>query len=130
MTPLKPFQRLVLLAALALPCAVFPAPDAPKSKDHPLLTRYPGSHIAEYEKNYNAVEFAVGQQGGEPQRKAVEGDATVIRYFHGDPQKQPLVRFEAFPVSAARHIGRHIVSFVTFRAGPMGTCPISLGGHT
>lgn len=41
-----------------------------------------------------------------------------------------LVRFEAFPVSAARHIGRHIVSFVTFRAGPMGTCPISLGGHT
>lgn len=89
MTPSTPFQRLVLLAALALPCAVFSAPDAPKSKDHPLLTRYPGSHIAEYEKNYNAVEFAVGQQGGEPQRKAVEGDATVIRYFHGDPQKQP-----------------------------------------
>ncbi len=82
-------RNIVSLAAIAAACLASAATDAPKSKDHPLLTRYPNSHIAEYEKNYNAVEFAVGQQGGEPKRKAVEGDATVIRYFHDDPQKQP-----------------------------------------
>lgn len=78
-----------MLAAVATGGLALAAPDAPRSKDHPLLTRYPNSHIAEYEKNYNALEFAVGQQGGEPQRKPVEGDATVIRYFHDDAQKQP-----------------------------------------
>jgi outer membrane protein OmpA-like peptidoglycan-associated protein len=89
MAAAKLLVRFVMLAALAAPALALAAPDAPKSKDHPLLTRYPNSHIAEYEKNYNAVEFAVGSQGGEPKRKPVEGDATVIRYFHNDPQKQP-----------------------------------------
>jgi len=89
MVAAKLLVRFVMLVALAAPGLVLAAPDAPKSKDHPLLTRYPNSHIAEYEKNYNAVELAVGQQGGEPKRKPVEGDATVIRYFHNDAQKQP-----------------------------------------
>ena len=66
-----------------------PQEDARNSKDHPLLTRYPNSHIVEYEKNFNSVEFAVGNRAGEPQRKAVEGDATIITYFHNSPEKQP-----------------------------------------
>jgi outer membrane protein OmpA-like peptidoglycan-associated protein len=65
------------------------AQDAPRSKDHPLLTRYPASHITEYEKNFNAVEFAVGGQGSAPQRKSIEGDTTRIRYFHNNADKQP-----------------------------------------
>lgn len=77
----------VTLAACT--CAAFAQADATKSKDHPLLTRYPNSFIAEYEKNFNAVEFAVGAKGGEPERKPVEGDATTILYFHKTPEKQP-----------------------------------------
>jgi OmpA-OmpF porin, OOP family len=63
--------------------------DVARSKDHPLLTRYPRSHIVEYEKNFNSVEFAVGTKGAEPVRRAVEGDATIITYFHNSPEGQP-----------------------------------------
>ena len=82
--------RLALFTLLAaLPALAIAAEDARGSKDHPLLTRYPGSHIVEYEKNFNALEFAVGSKGGEPERKPVEGDATVILYFHNNADKQP-----------------------------------------
>jgi OOP family OmpA-OmpF porin len=79
---------LVALLALAAPGALA-QDDARGSKDHPLLTRYPGSHIVEYVKNYNAEEFATGTRAGQPERKSVEGDATVITYFHNDAEKQP-----------------------------------------
>ncbi|HET9404677.1 MAG TPA: OmpA family protein [Burkholderiales bacterium] len=78
---------LGMLLVLAVPAPA--VQDAPKSRDHPLLTRYPSSHISEYEKNYNAVEFAVGGKGGAPQRKPIEGEATFIRYFHNNADKQP-----------------------------------------
>jgi len=81
------FACAVLLAAFAMPAMA--AEDARGSKDHPLLTRYPDSHIVEYVKNYDSVEFATGTKGGEPERKAVEGDATVITYFHNNAEKQP-----------------------------------------
>ena len=84
---LKPL--LVAAVLLAAPGFALAQQDIAKSKDHPLLTRYPNSHITEYEKNYNAVEFAVGTQGGEPRRQSVEGDATILRYFHNTPEKQP-----------------------------------------
>ena len=89
MVAAKLLLRFVMLAALTAPGLALAAPDAPKSKDHPLLTRYPNSRIADYAKNYNAVEFAVEQQGGKVRRQSVEGDATVIRYFHNDAEKQP-----------------------------------------
>jgi OmpA-OmpF porin, OOP family len=94
MTGYEPSMRVLLAgaalaASLLLPHNALAQADAPKSKDHPLLTRYPKSHIVEYEKNFNSVEFAVGSQGGEPQRKAVEGDATTILYFHNSPEGQP-----------------------------------------
>jgi len=79
---------LLLLLAFVAP-SVFAQEDARGSKDHPLLTRFPDSHIVEYVKNYDSVEFATGTKGGEPERKAVEGDATVITYFHNNAEKQP-----------------------------------------
>jgi len=78
-----------LVLAAVLPSLGIAAEDARGSKDHPLLTRYPNSHIVEYEKNFNSAEFAVGAKAGEPERKPVEGDATVILYFHNDADKQP-----------------------------------------
>jgi outer membrane protein OmpA-like peptidoglycan-associated protein len=81
-------QALLSLALIA-GAAAHAQEDVAKSKDHPLLTRYPGSFIAEYEKNFNSVEFAVGGPGAEPQRKAVEGDATTLVYFHKSADKQP-----------------------------------------
>jgi OmpA-OmpF porin, OOP family len=81
------FARLLLLLALALPA--FAADDVGGSKDHPLLTRYPDSHIAEYSRNYNASTFQVGAKGTEPKAETVEGDTTTIRYFHNSAEKQP-----------------------------------------
>jgi len=91
MTSLASMPRtLALLAILSCPClAALAADDVGGSKDHPLLTRYPKSHIVEYEKNFNSVEFAVGGKGAEPQRKAVEGDATILTYFHNAVENQP-----------------------------------------
>jgi len=64
--------------------------DVRGAKDHPLLTRYPNSYITEFAKNYNTVEFAVGSAAdGQPKRRAVEGNATVLTYFHKNVQKQP-----------------------------------------
>jgi outer membrane protein OmpA-like peptidoglycan-associated protein len=80
---------LVAFGFLALGSTALAADDARGAKDHPLHTRYTGSHIVEYEKNYNSVEFATGTANGEPKRKAVEGDATVLTYFHNDVDKQP-----------------------------------------
>jgi len=79
---------LLALLALAAPAALAQE-DARGSKDHPLLTRYPDSHIVEYVKNYNTEEFATGTRAGQPERKSVEGDATVITYFHNNAEKQP-----------------------------------------
>lgn len=83
-------QRMLLLGVLAASAgAVFGQDDTRGSKDHPLLTRYPKSHIVEYEKNFNSVDFAVATKDGQPQRKAVEGDATIIFYFHNSAETQP-----------------------------------------
>ena len=79
---------ILLCASLALPA--FAQSDAPRSKDHPLLTRYPGSHIVEYAKNFNTVDFATARGAdGNPSRKTVEGDTTNIVYFHNNADKQP-----------------------------------------
>jgi len=74
---------------LAASLAAFAQADVARSKDHPLLSRYPDSFIAEYEKNFNAVEFTVGTKDGQPEKKSVEGDATTILYFHKNADRQP-----------------------------------------
>ncbi len=63
--------------------------DVGGAKDHPLLTRYPKSHIVEYEKNFNSVEFATSTKNGEPMRERREGDATILTYFHNSVDNQP-----------------------------------------
>lgn len=85
--------QLAGLAALTALLAAWAPParanqDVPGSRDHPLLTRYPNSHIGEYETNFNAVEFLVGT-GNAARKQRVEGDTFVIRYWHNDAQKQP-----------------------------------------
>ena len=80
---------LLLAVLLTSACLAWGNDDVAKSKDHPLLTRYPDSHIVEYQKNFNSVEFAVGSNGSEVQRKPIEGNATVILYFHNHLEKQP-----------------------------------------
>lgn len=87
--PGRSSSAIAILAIVLAAAPALAARDAPKSKDHALLSRYPQSHIADYQKNYNAVEFAVGAQGGQAVRKPVEGDATVIRYFHDKAETQP-----------------------------------------
>ena len=70
------FLNVVLVAAAFAPVLAIAQEDARGSKDHPLLTRYPASHIVEYEKNFNAIEFVVGAKAGVQEKKTVEGDAT------------------------------------------------------
>jgi outer membrane protein OmpA-like peptidoglycan-associated protein len=62
--------------------------DAEGSRDHPMLQRYPDSHIGEYRKNFDAVEFRV-REAGKERRQRVEGDATVIMYRHNNADRQP-----------------------------------------
>lgn len=81
-------QRLVLACALLAPPAQA-AEDLPGARDHPLLSRYPASHITEYQQNYNAVDFTIDSQDGVPQRRSIEGDATQIFYFHDSVETQP-----------------------------------------
>ena len=73
-----------MLDLLALPCLLLTAllahaEDLAGAKDHPLLSRYPDSHITEYQQYFNAVEFATGSQDGVPQRHSIEGNATPRR---------------------------------------------------
>jgi OmpA-OmpF porin, OOP family len=86
-----PLIHLLLAATLALLTAVASAQtDIPNGKDHPLLTRYPNSHITEYEASFNAIEFTVAVPGQrQPKKQRVEGDATRIQYFHNDAARQP-----------------------------------------
>ncbi len=83
-----------LRAAMALLCLAAGAgaaqQDAKGSADHPMLSRYPNSHIAQYEQNYAAVEMLVaGAPGARAQKRTLEGQLTRIRYFHNDGNSQP-----------------------------------------
>src|SRR5689334_360289 len=109
-------QRRVVLILWALCAAAasggaFAQADVRGAKDHPLLTRYPNSYVTEFTKNFNSVEFAVGTAAdGQPKRQAVEGNATVLTYFHKNAQKQPsaleLIRNYQ---NAVRSIGGEVV---------------------
>ena len=83
------------LALFALPLFVAPLPahaakgDVPGARDHPLLTRFPDSRAAEYKKNFDGEDFAVGSAAGQPRRQRLEGNHTFLRYFHNNPAKQP-----------------------------------------
>lgn len=73
------------IAALFSAHAALAGDDIKGSKDHPLLTRYPASFITDYEKNFNSVKFKVSKT----EEKAVEGQATIIKYFYESAENQP-----------------------------------------
>jgi OOP family OmpA-OmpF porin len=83
-------SRLLMLLSFAFAPAAFAASDdVAGSKDHPLLTRYPDSVITEYQSNFNAVPVTTGADKGTPKVENIEGQATVIKYFYRDAEKQP-----------------------------------------
>jgi len=82
------FRVFMLAVCLAAPLLAIAGDDIAGSKDHPLLTRYPGSFITEYTKGYNATEYKVGS-GDNAKTQTVEGDTTSLRYFHSSPETQP-----------------------------------------
>lgn len=102
--------HMLLWSAVGLSEAALATDDAAGSKDHPLLSRYPNSHIVEYEQNYNAAQFATGTQDGLPQRQSVEGDATQIRYYHNavDSQPSPLQLLRNYQ-NAIKSIGGEVI---------------------
>ena len=70
--------------------AAWAGEDVAGAKDHPMLTRWPDSYIAEYQKNYNAATFLIpNAAGGEPLQKTVEGDYTSLHYFYNNAETQP-----------------------------------------
>lgn len=91
-------HRIVLGCSCALFAMLF-APafaqgdkgDLKGSRDHPLLTRYPDSRIAEYSKNFNAIEFTLARDptSGGVRREKIEGDTTRLHYFHNKKEGQP-----------------------------------------
>lgn len=82
-------KRLLAAIALVFATSLAQAADVKGSKDHPLLTRYPDSRITEYDKNFNSVTFKVKNAEGKVEEQAVEGQATVIKYFYKDAETQP-----------------------------------------
>jgi outer membrane protein OmpA-like peptidoglycan-associated protein len=89
--PLNWLAGLLFSMALAPALAKQDPADVQGSRDHPLLTRYPNSHITEYTKNYDAIEFTVGggARGSSPRKEKVEGEATRLQYFHSKAEGQP-----------------------------------------
>ena len=103
-------RYLPLILSVLFPASALGADDVPTSKDHPLFTRYPGSSIREYEKNYNAVEFAVGTgEDGNPKRQAVEGDMTLLRYFYDEKDQASPLQIMRNYQNAIKGIGGEVV---------------------
>lgn len=80
--------------------------DVEGSKDHPLLSRMPNSHITEYRKQFDAVTFTIERAA----KKDIEGEATIIRYFYNSPERQasPLEVIRNYQ-NAVRSIGGRVV---------------------
>jgi len=78
-----------LLAGLAWSAVAGAGDDVAGARDHPLLTRYPGSFITEYSRNYNATDFQVGAKGTPPKAETVEGDTAALTYFYESAERQP-----------------------------------------
>ncbi len=98
------------MVSMAISTGVARAEDVAGSKDHPLLDRYPNSYIAEYRQAYDALEFPVAKSGGSAEKKRLEGDVTVIRYFYDSPETQasPLQLMRNYQ-NAIKAIGGEVV---------------------
>jgi OmpA-OmpF porin, OOP family len=85
------FGSMIAIAAFVTLAAHVAAQDVRGSKDHPMLTRYPDSRIAEYSKNFNSIEFTIARDphSGGVKREKVEGETTRLHYFHNKKEGQP-----------------------------------------
>jgi outer membrane protein OmpA-like peptidoglycan-associated protein len=79
------FAAVILSTLSSTTRAVTRQEDVAGSRDHPLLTRMPNSHITEYRKQFDSLTFVV--ENGK--NKTIEGEATVLRYFYNSPEQQP-----------------------------------------
>lgn len=81
---------LLILMSTLLQLGNVATADSAGYKDHPLLTGYPDSHIAEYSQNYDAEKFPVASnEDGTQKQDEYEGDVTRIRYFYNNADNQP-----------------------------------------
>lgn len=82
------FKKLILLLTVlifvfagAASTVARSGADEEGSEDHPMISRYEGSHIVAYEKYaYDRLNMATGMEDGEAQETAVEGEVTRIVY--------------------------------------------------
>jgi OmpA-OmpF porin, OOP family len=112
-TSIKPWLSLCIVS-IFLACmspAHAQSRDLRNSKDHPMLSRFPDSHIAEYAKNFNEVQFAISRNpDGSEKRMAIEGDATKIRYFYNNKDTQPSpLQLQRNYQNAIKSIGGEVV---------------------
>jgi hypothetical protein len=81
---IMPKFLLLLFIIAGLP-ALYGQTDVPDSKDHPLLTRYPGSYIASYETvKYREYTLATGPVTGYrhiEEKQTLAGSLTRITYY-------------------------------------------------
>ena len=99
---------LCLLLILGAPLTS--AQDVEGSKDHPLLTRYPNSTLLEYAKDFDSVEFAIGRAAnGDPKKKAIEGDHTLLRYFYAADNQPSHLQIMRNYQNALKKIGGVVV---------------------
>lgn len=106
---------LLLPVALGVLASGWPAmahaapKDAPRSRDHPLVTRMPNSYIAEYRQSpFDGAEFRVP---GEPKQvQRVEGKTTSLYYFYNDKatEQSPLAVIRNYQ-NAVKSIGGQVV---------------------
>lgn len=81
---------LLVLMSTLLQLGNVATADSAEFKDHPLLTGYPDSHIAEYSQNYDAEIFPVAiNEDGTQKQDEYEGDVTRIRYYYNNADDQP-----------------------------------------
>ena len=114
-------RRLTLaLVCLAVVFAAVPAraqDDEPNSKDHPMLSRFPGYYIADYDaQDFGAYDFTIGAEG----TRRVEGRYWKIEYQLKENAKK------GGPIE----IGRNYIALLTKRGGVKVFDDMSSGGGT
>lgn len=99
-------QRIALLSILSVACTVTAAADRKGSRDHPMISRYAGSEILEYEQRafdeYGLLVRAAKHYGGKAKNldatQPLEGKVTRISYIH-PPERTTLEVFRNYQQS-------------------------------
>jgi outer membrane protein OmpA-like peptidoglycan-associated protein len=79
------FAIHIALCTITTAVAIFAQQDAAGSKDHPLVSRMPDSHISDYKQQFDAFEFPISAT----EKTELEGTVTNILYLYNSAEKQP-----------------------------------------